>query len=430
MVTSKAVPGGLEKLRTENERLKAENGKLKKVVATTHGAKNTSHLKPMQIFRKLSIFLLGVAAIALLTTGNLLFWFGNTIVKPDRFTAATGPIIKDPKVQQTIASYTTNNLFQAVDVQKITEEVLPPKADFLAPQLSTQLKSATEKTLQNTLAKPAFQEKWNTVLANQHERFINFAAKYTGNGTISLNDVYNQLSGSLQNTKLAFLSNKKLPARVGSVAVVNASWLPALHNVVTNIDTWRTLSLLAFVLCVALAIWLSQNKRKTLYIISVAASSFMLISLVAVRVARETIAQKADPQYSEGVRSALQIFFHPLVLQTATIFFTFILVGFIAWVSSPSHSAAALRNKVGFLFSGKLHDRMFGEGTNKYLYWVSSNKHILEWGAVALIALLMLLVRLTLKSLFLYGLLMLISILAIEVIAGQPTIKTYKLKEP
>jgi hypothetical protein len=422
MAVSKSASQELEKLRAENARVKAANAKLEKKAAT-HSSMASKNLRPSKLLRSLSVIVLAAAAVALLTAGNLLFWLGNTIVKPDRFTAATQPIIKDPNVQQTLALYTTNNIFKNVDVQKITEEVLPPKAVFLAPQLTSQLKSTTQKTLQNTLAKPSFQEKWNNVLATQHERLVSFASRYNGDGAISLNDVYNQLSASLGNTKLAFLSNKKLPPKVGSITLLNASWLPAFHNVVVNIDTWRLLAVTAFLLCVIAAVWLSKNRRKTLYIISAGAAFFMVLTLVALRITRETIVQKADPQYADGVRSAVQIFFHPLVLQTATVLFAFVLVAFVAWVSGPVKSAAVIRSNAGLLFSGKLHIAIFGNHQNKYISWIHQNKSFLEWAAIALITIIMLIVRVTLKSLILYAFLMLASVLVIETIAGTTSPK-------
>jgi hypothetical protein len=422
MSNSKTETKELEKLRAEIARLKADNIRLEESM-TGENLKRQRKFTPTQLLRKLGVVFLITFATALITFGNLLFWFGNTVVKPDRFAAATQPIIKDPKVQNTMALYTTNKIFDAVDVEKFTEQALPPRAGFLAPQLASQIKSTTQKTLQKTLAKPTFQEKWNVILATQHERIVNFASKYNGDGTISLNDVYNQLSASLKSTKLAFLSGKKLPAKVGTVEVVNATWLPAFHNLVVNIDTWRLLAVILFVICVALAVWLGKNKRKTLYTICISSSIFMILTLVALRVMRETIAQKADPQYADGVRSAMQIFFHPLLLQTATLFFVFVFVAIVAWVSSPARSAAAVREKVGLLFSGKLHARLFGEEENKYIGWVSHNKHLLEWGIVTVVALIMLLVRLTLKSLILYAFAMLICVLTIEVIAGRPQSK-------
>jgi hypothetical protein len=277
MSKNKAEASEIEKLKAENANFKIENSRLERLANTRQDTNIEHKRQPLQILRRGSVFGLVALSVALLVVGNFLFWVGNTVVKPDRFSAATAPIIKDAKVQQAMASYTTNNIFQAVDVQKITEQALPPRADFLAPQLTAQLKSATGKALQATLAKPAFQEKWNTILATQHDRLVNFAAKYNGDGTISLNNVYNQLGASLQNTKLAFLSNKQLPPKIGSVTVVNATWLPAFHNIVTHIDAWRLLTVIVFVACASAAVWLSRNRRRTIYTLSFAVSSFMVV---------------------------------------------------------------------------------------------------------------------------------------------------------
>jgi hypothetical protein len=426
MANVKTETKELEKMRAQNARLEAENTRLEKLAAKNNQPRKGFSVS--KLLRRVGVVAFIAFATALITVGNLLFWFGNTIVKPDRFEAATQPIIKDPQVQKTMALYTTNKIFGTVDVEKFTAQALPPRAEFLAPQLASQIKSVTQKTLQTTLAKPSFQEKWNTILTGQHERLVNFASKYNGDGTLSINDVYNQLSASLTSTKLAFLSNKKLPPKIGSVTVVNASWLPAFHNLVVNIDTWRLLAVTLFVLCVALAMGLSKNKRKTLYTICISSSIFMILTLVALRLMREVIAQKADSQYADGVRSAVQIFFHPLLLQTATLFFAFVFVALVAWVSSPARSSAATREKVGLLFSGKLHKKLFSEEGNKYVVWVNRNKHLLEWGVVAVIALVMLLVRLTLKSLIVYAFLMLVSVLAIEVVAGRPDSKNIQAR--
>jgi hypothetical protein len=402
----------LKRLKSENAKLRAENMKL-----SNASGKNTVK-KPRKTVRKVAVASLMIIATALLCAGNILFWFGNTIVKPDRFADATQPIIKNSSVQQAMALYTTNTIFKNIDVQKITEEVLPPKADFLAPQLTTQLKSATQKTLQSTLAKPSFQDKWNNVQARQHERLVNFASKYNGDGTISLNDIFEQLTQSLKDTKLAFLAGKQLPPKAGDITVVNASWLPAFHKLITNIDTWRFFAVFLFVLSAVGAVWLSVNKRKSLYTLCAAISVFLLATLIAVRFIRERIAQKVDPSYSEGVRSALQIFFHPLVIQTFTIFCLFLLIAFVAWVSGSSKTASRLKNQVTLLFSGKLHSRIFGEKNRAFVSWVGRNKRLLQWLIVALLGTLMLLVRLTLKSLIIYAFLLLIFVLAIEVVGG------------
>jgi uncharacterized membrane protein YozB (DUF420 family) len=273
--------------------------------------------------------------------------------------------------------------------------------------------------LQKTLANPKFQDKWNEVQARQHDRLINFAAKYQGDDKISLNEIFNQLTAQLKDTKLAFLSGKKLPAQIGDITVVTAGWLPVFHNVVTHIDAWRVISISVLVVCLALAVWLSRNRRRTIYMFSLFTAVFMLVTLLALRVLREKVADSADPQYAEGVRHAVQIIFHSLLLQTVTIMLAALLIAIIAWTSGNSRRAKTLKNQISLIFSGRLHDSVFGKSSNRFVLWVQRHKRLLEWAMVVILGAVMLIVRLTLQSLLIYSLLLVILILGIEVIGGQ-----------
>jgi hypothetical protein len=415
---SKAQPAKVRKLQHENSKLKAEVNKLKNKPANA----SKSHHYTKNFFRRSGIILLVSLAVALITAGNLLFWFGNTVVKQDRFVAASQPIIKDPVVQDTLALYATNNLFANVDVQKTIEQVLPPRADFLAPQLAKQVKTYTQSTLDKILARPKFQERWNNAMARQHQRLINFAAKSQGKADISLNDIFNQLTARLSDTKLAFLAGKQLPPKVGDITVISAPWLPTFHKVVVNIDTWRTIALVLSIVCVLAAVWLSRSRRRTIYMFSLATASFMMATLLALHIAKSTILNKVDPQYSAGVAHAIKYVFHSLVVQTVTILFLMLFIWLVAWLSGSSHQALAVKKQVNLLFSGKLHESIFAND-NKYTLWVQLHKRPLQWGIVALLAIVMLLVRLTLSGLFIYMGLMLVLVLLVEIIGGQ-TVKS------
>jgi hypothetical protein len=414
-MSARSSASQLNKLQQENARLKAENQRLKK---TKPRSKRKAGRSWLSMLRKTGVVLLVSLAVALLTTGNILFWFGNTVVKQDRFVAATAPIIKDPTVQKTMSLYTTNKIFDNTDVQGTIEQALPPRADFLAPQLAKQLRTGVQTTLDKVLANPKFQEKWNKVQARQHDRLISFASKYQGDADISVNEVFNQLTASLKNTKLAFLAGKQLPAKVGDVTVVSASWLPAFHNVVVHIDMWRLLTVIALLISLIAAAWLSRNRRRTIYIFSLASAVLMLATLLAVHVAQGTVANSADPQYVDGVRRIFQIVFHPFIIQTFTILLTALAIWLIAWISGPSRQAAAVKAQVGLLFSGKLHTKAFAE-ENRFTSWVRQNKRLLQWGVVAILAAIMLLTRLTIAGLFIYLFIMLVLVLSIEVISGE-----------
>ena len=408
----------IDKLRKENTRLEAEVARLQTLAIKPELPSAPKQRSINGIIRKVVVILCMVLAVVLLVLGNLFFWAGNTVVNQQRFDAAMAPVIKDQQVQQTLALYTTNQIFASINVQQYIAGILPPRADFLAPQLAGQVRGFTQTGLQKALATPRLQQTWNSVTSKQHQRLITFAENYQGNGTISLNDVFQQLTAGLRNTKLAFLSGKQLPSNVGSITLVTASWLPLLHDLITHIGTWRTLSIIGLIIFAGVAIWLSRKRRRTIYLLCLFASLGLVISLVILRAAREHLIDTINPAYASGVASALHIFFHGLVVQTLTIIAALIIIGFIAWISGNATSATTTKRFTRTLFTEKLHTLLFAE-ENAVTKWISSHRQLLEWCAVALFILLSLLVRLTVKTLVVLVILLLLVVFIIEIASNQ-----------
>jgi hypothetical protein len=403
----------MKRLRSENKRLKAENVKLK-----AQQKQGGIHWAGMG--RGLAVIVLVVISVLTVTLGNLFFWTGRTLVDTDRYVATTQPVLHDPEVQDAIALYTTNQIFNNVDVQTQVEQVLPPRADFLAPQLTAQLKTQTDKALQKFVASPKFLDKWDRIQKQQHDRLITFIKDYKGDGQLSLNDVYKQLSASLGQTKLKFLADKQLPAKVGQITVVDATWLPTAHKVVTHIDTWRTLAVVLFVVTLALAIWISRHKRRTLYLFSLLLALMMLATLIALRVTAGQIADNVDPQYADGARKAFQILISGLRTQTIVIFLIALVMSFVAWISGQSTSALAFKNQAVLVVTGKLHNTIFGEAENKVTSWAGRYKRLLEWLGVAIVALILLTTQLTVTTLVVWCLILLLYVVVVEIIASNP----------
>ena len=408
----------IDALTKENARLEAEVARLRNIASlpaqpTTSRSQNTSGF-----FRKTAVVVCMVLAVLLLVLGNLFFWTGNTIVNQDRFVAATAPVIQNAQVQHTLALYGTNQIFAAVNVQQYITQVLPPRAAFLAPQLAGQVRGFTQGSLQKALAAPKFQQTWNMVIANQHERLIAFIKDYQGNGTISLNDIFQHLTAGLGSTKLAFLQGKQLPSSVGNITVVQASWLPTAHKVVNNIGNWRILSILGLVIFTALAIWLSRKRRKTVFYLCLFSILGLFASLVILRAVRERIVDQVQPAYQAGVISAIQILAHSLLVQTVTIIVAIVILGLITWISGGSKSAQSTKRFTRELFTEKLHRVFFAE-ENVMTSWIHAHKALLEWITVGVFVALMLLLRLTLTTLIVLVVLLIICTLAIEILGDQ-----------
>lgn len=417
MAKRPAKKATLDELQKENARLEAEVAKLRTLNTNQpHTAASPSHL--ISGLKKAAVVVCMVLAVLLLVAGNLFFWAGNTLVSQDRFVAATAPVIQDTQVQQSLALYTTNHIFAAVDVQQIITHVLPPRADFLAPQLTSQVRGFTKNSLQKALAAPKFQQTWNTVIARQHERIIHFAKTYQGNGTISLNDIFQRLTAGLGDTKLSFLQGKQLPKNVGSITVVTASWLPAFHNLVTNIGMWRLVCILGLVIFTALAIWLSRKKRRTIFYLCLFSVLGLFGSLVVLRLFRQRLIDNVQPAYQAGATRAIQIIAHSLLVQTFTIIAAIVILGIITWISGDSGSARNSKRFIRDLFTNKLHALFFSQ-ENVITSWIGRYRVVLDWVAFGIFLLLMLTLRLTTKTLILLVVLLIIVVLAIEVLSNQ-----------
>ncbi|HRF28623.1 MAG TPA: hypothetical protein PL051_03230 [Candidatus Saccharibacteria bacterium] len=373
----------VEKLKAENKRLKIENAKLAAIVKPKSN-------QSKGIGKKVSIILSMSLALVLLVLGNLVFWTGSTLTDTEKFTNTIKPVLKQPEVQKAVAHYTTSKIFANVDVESLLTEALPPRADFIAPAISAKVQDFTEETLQKAVASQQFQVFWIQTISTRHERFIEVVRNYEGNGTINLNDVYQRLSQQLVGTKLSFLANKTLPSNVGNITVLQADWLPAAHNIVKNINLHRWLTILLFFALLALSVWLSAHRRRTVITASTLIVLMMLVTLVSLRIGVVWFTGSANPVYQSAINIAVSTVIHPLVIQIWAILLLALVTVIIAWISGPHTGAVATRQRVMYLFQGKLHYSLFGRGENALSLFVAKYRDSLLWTGVVVFALIML----------------------------------------
>ncbi len=400
-----------QRLKSEIKHLAEENQRLREKIVPASATKN-SHFG-----RKVFATLFVIIAVTLLVVGNILFWAGNTVVKTDRYTDSVEPLIRQPAIQSAISSYATQQIFMSVDAEALTQEVLPPRAAFLAPTLADKLQENTQGTINKIVASQKFQNKWNDTQLNAHAKLITSIEQNGADGVLDMNEFYAQINDDLKNTRLAFLADKPLPPKVGSIKIVEGKSISTLHKFITNIDTWRTIAILMLIASSALAVWLSRMRRKTIIKIGLLSAVAMFITMLAVRIGRELIAGRVDQQYAAAASEAARTILYPLQVQSATLLAFGLLVAFIAWVSGPSKSAAKLTSKVQLLFGGKLHYALFST-ENSLTFWFGRHKRIMQWSIIVVLLTLLLIVRLTPEVLVIFSTIAIIWTLFIEVLSA------------
>ncbi len=403
----------LSRLQRENRRLQAEIDRL-----TQADSNNRPKKQHKRLWQRVAIILLSAGAVTLLVAGNLLFWAGRTIIDTDRYVDTVAPLIKDPDVQQAASVYLTTRLYQVVDVEAVTQAALPPRADFLAPSLASKLTDYTQQSIHKLLQTQESQDIWVNAHRKAHAAILTAAHNRGSDGVIDINDVYAKLSERLQQSKLSFLANRKLPSKIGSITVIQSDALPIINNISSNIMLYRYLALALFIAMAAGAVWLARNRRGMVIRLGLLCAVLMLATLIAIRIAKAMAIAQVDGAYQAGVASALQIIGASLVAQTAGVMLLSIAVAFVAWISGPSRSATAAKARFEDLFAGRIHDGIFARKENSLTKFVGAYKPAILWTVAGAFLLLLLLTRITAKNLLITAAVLLLVTLVVEIMAA------------
>lgn len=408
MATKRSPTQEIAALKAENRQLKASLRKLESVKSTPRSSSR---------WRTWLIVLCVSMAGAMLVVGNILFWTGRTLTETDRYTEVVAPLIEEPVIQQAIAQKATDSLFEQVDVEAVLQTNLPSRIQFLAPTLSDQIQNFTNQQALKLVSSDEFKTVWVNFNTQMHQRVINFIRNYEGDGTISLADLYTAVSARLSDTRLSFLANKQLPAKVGQVTLISAPNLPKAHWIVVNLWWVRLLTIALFVGLSALAIWLAQNRRRALINLGLLYSGLLLILLISVRVGREVVTGRFASQYQAAAGVAWQTIMRPFIVQTAALILVALIIVTAAWLSGGGRSAQAVRRRLTWALSGKIHQAIFQKENHLSL----ATARLRTWieGAIILVAgSSLLVVRLTPPNILVVLVATLLAVGIVEVLAA------------
>lgn len=359
----------LQTLREENARLRA---KLQAAQTNNKPAKH-SRIRGRQIARWFTMALAG----ALFVVASLILYFTMTLVKTDRFMEVAKPIGESAAVQQAVATRTTDALFDRVDVEELAVEVLPERVDFLAPEIAKQIETFAQKEAEKILATEGFQQIWQQSVRTAHTRFVTNLENYQGDGNIHVSDIYNRLSERMQEGKLSFLANKTLPSKIGDITVMQVSWLPTASWIVSNVDAVRAFTILLFIGLLALAVWLSVDRRRAFLGIGWMISILSFLMLISLRVVREIAVNAAQPINQQAVRDIWVALATPLALQLIAAILFGLAIVLVAWLAGGSRSSVAIKQRVDKLFKGQVHQSIFHNGENAVSLWFAKFQKML-----------------------------------------------------
>jgi len=406
----------------------AENGELERLRAEVStltvrlDARRRRATAARSARRVTAALLVAVSALAL--TGSVVgVWATSTVFNTDRWVAAVTPLPRNPQVAAAVAEYTTDQVFQAIDVEQRLRSVLPPQAAFVAGPIAGQLHDTVRKTVAGVLQSDRFQSIWVELNRRAHERalaIINRSSDVVvareNRVDIDLLPLINQVLRSLS-AQLPTLFGRQLslpdlgsgsipdnlrgrvqqslgvtlPADFAKFTVYDSGRLRAIQQAVAS--TRRDLVLFVVGTCIllVLAVIFSPGRRRTLLQLGlwlVVAAVSVTATLRSVR--GQLLATVPTGVYRDGAAAALSTVLGGLRTRGVQLIWIGVLLAAAMYLIGPGrgptwlrrHLAAGIRAAGRWIRSGAHRLAAHGPG------WTSEHRDTLRVGGLALAAVL------------------------------------------
>src|SRR3954447_26254696 len=267
-------------LEAEVERLRAENAKLQRRVEWRASA------------RRASSGLLLVLGCGLAVLSLVAIWLRATMLNTDRYVSTVAPIAADPAVQNAVAKRLETAIYSRVDFSSLAREVLPDRADVLAPAIERGAQSVISDRIEDFTRSPRFQQLWVEANRRAHTRVIELLEGGRSKRLVLDNDtVYLDLSSAVARVRTALQERgldriaAAIPPTVdGRVVLVKSDALVHAQRGVRILKALAIVLPLLAVLSLVGSVFLARNRRRGVLraVIGVAISMVLLIAALAV----------------------------------------------------------------------------------------------------------------------------------------------------
>jgi hypothetical protein len=371
--------------------------------------------------------------LVLLSTTEV--WAHRTLLNTPTFVGTVAPVFEDPAVASAVAARATDELFTELNVQARLRDALPPKASIAAVPVTNATKGYVAGQLTNVLTSAQFQAIWTAALTFTHQQLVavlrgqNTAAVSTSGGYIVLNTVpvINQALGKVSGlasdltgkpvtlptitsadppqqavTKLSNALGVSLPSNFGQITLVRSSDLATVQRGVKAFDRLTLVLPLAAIALIALSLWLSVNRRRTVLQLAVGVSLLMIVERRVVIHEQGVLASAAhNPQLAQSVLGDL---LHGFFVLSAWVLGVALVVLVIAVLSGPYRWAVAIRSWVKR--AGRSIAGASSGGRRGVVAWVASHAAGLQLAGAAVAGILLLFVPVSWLSFLIIGVLL------------------------
>jgi uncharacterized membrane protein len=405
----------LAAVQAENEALRAQLAKAPEPAPEGGGVQ----------WRSVFSWILVVLAAITVVLGAFAFWLQTTITDEGQFVQTYKDIQREEAVATALSQDISEAFISGGNVETFVANTLPPDLQFLTVPLTEGLRTVTADVTKEILQSDAFAGVWQTVLRLAHEVTLK-AIRTEGEIAIDLNEVADEVSSALEERGITVFEGQDI--ELPTIVLWQSDEIAAASQTLELIETlgWF-LPLLALIL-IGLAIWVSPDRRRTIAALGIGSAIALLVTLVVIDVTKaNTVGAIEDdiarPAAVETWETTLRFF----VQASWALIVLGLIVGFVAWVVGPSERAQRVRT-----WWNETIERWRGDDatvpTSGFAGFIATWKRTIQWGAVVLGLLFIILVPdASAWAVIITALVVLVIVAVVEVVGGpnvppdQPT---------
>ena len=398
--------------------------------------KNESSKPRRQRIRRSIVGVLVALSCLLVLLSATEVWAHRTLLNTPTFVGTVAPVFQTPAVASAVAARATDELFTELNVQARLRDALPPKASVAAVPVTNATKGFVAGELTKVLTSPQFQAIWTAALTVTHHQLVavlrgqNTRAVSTSGGYIVLNTVpaINQALGKVSGlasdltgkhvtlptitsadppqqavNKLSKALGVPLPSNFGQITLVRSNDLATVQQGVKAFDRLTLVLPLVTIVLIALSLWLSVNRRRTVLQLAVGVSLLMIVERRVVIHEQGTLASAAhNPQVAQSVLGHL---LHGFFVLTAWVLGVALVVLVIAVLSGPYRWAVAIRSWVKRT-GRSIAAASSGDHRGQVVTWMASHAAGLQLAGAVVAGILLLIVPVSWLSFLIVGVLL------------------------
>lgn len=306
-----------------------------------------------------------ILLVALLMVGSLVARFTRSeIMDTDRYVQTVAPLASEPAVQAEIADQVTNQLFDRLDIEKITADALtaltenaprvPQQVVGLAPVIAGQAKSFIHETVLSVVQTDQFERAWVEANRIAHQKLVAVATGDTSvvqideKGTVSvpLGPILTNVGDQLVQRGFAFAD--KIPDIDVEFVLFQSSDLVKAQKAVRMLDraaTW--LPWLAVLAAIGAVFAAPRGRRlRALALVGLGVAVATALLGLAMNVARAVYiddipSDVLSPAAASAIVDTLSV---PLKTTVRAFFALGVVVALVGYLTGGSRSALAVRS--------------------------------------------------------------------------------------